>query len=272
MIFAAILLPLVSARRTFLRDALGGLDEVTFYVVNKSAAFLTFLFASGVMARIERRSIAEYGLPWRRMFRSRFWSGSVIGFASVSVVLIVLRIFGVFSFGSFALHGAQTLEYGLAFGAIFVLIGLEEEFHYRGYGLFTLASGIGFWPAAVVSSALFGYSHADNAGENWLGLVNAGLGGLVLCLMLRRTGDLWLAIGFHTGWNWAQSFFFGAPTSGYLLPNHLFQSRFSGPAWMTGGTVGPEGSVVCSFFFVVLAVLVEAWFRRAQKRGRTAAA
>ena len=267
-----MVLPLVSARRTFLRDALGGLDEVTFYVVNKSAAFLTFLFASGVMARIERQSIAEYGLPWRRMFRSRFWSGSVTGFASVSVVLIVLRIFGVFSFGSFALHGAQTLEYGLAFGAIFVLIGLEEEFHYRGYGLFTLASGIGFWPAAVVSSALFGYSHADNAGENWLGLVNAGLGGLVLCLMLRRTGDLWLAIGFHTGWNWAQSFFFGAPTSGYLLPNHLFQSRFSGPAWMTGGTVGPEGSVVCSFFFVVLAVLVEAWFRRAQKRGRTAAA
>ncbi len=245
---------------------------MTLYVVNKAASFLTFLFASWVMARIERRSIAEYGLPWRLMFRSRFWSGSAIGFASVSALLVVLRTLGVFGFGAFALHGAQTLEYGLVFGVIFVLIGLEEEFRYRGYGLFTLASGIGFWPAAVVSSALFGYSHSGNPGENWLGLVNAGLGGLLCCLLLRRTGNLWLAIGFHAAWDWAESYFFGVPDSGYVLPNHLFQSRFSGPAWLTGGTVGPEGSVACSVFFVVLAVFVEIWFRRAQKHGRLAAA
>lgn len=272
LIFGAIVLPLVYARKAFFRAALGGSDQGTLYVVNKAASFVTFLFASWVMARIERRSVAEYGLPWRLMFRSRFWSGSAIGFALVAALLLLLRISGVFAFGGVVLHGAQTLGYGLVFGALFVLIGMEEEFRYRGYGLFTLASGIGFWPAAVVSSVLFGYSHAGNAGENWLGLVNAGLGGLVLCLMLRRTGDLWLAIGFHAGWNWAQSFFFGAPTSGYNLPNHLFQSGFSGPAWMTGGTVGPEGSVVCSFLLVALAVLFEAWFRRAPKRVRTAAA
>ncbi len=271
LIFGAIALALVSARKAFFRGALGGSDQVTRYVANKAASFLTFLFASWVMSRIEGRSIAEYGLPWRRMFRSRFWSGSAIGFAAVSALLLLLRILGVFDFGGFALHGAQTLEYGLGFGVIFALIGLEEEFRYRGYGLFTLATGIGFWPAAVVSSAVFGYGHAGNVGENWLGLVNAGLGGLLFCLLLRRTGDLWVAIGFHAGWDWAQSYFFGVPNSGYLLPNHLFQSRFSGPAWLTGGTVGPEGSVACSVFIVILAVLLEAWFRRAQKRGRPAA-
>ncbi len=150
-------------------------------------------------------------------------------------------------------------------------IGLEEEFRYRGYCLFTLASGIGFWPAAVVLSVIFGYGHAGNVGESPIGLVNAGLAGLVFCLMLRRTGDLWLAIGFHTGFNWAQAYFFGVPVSGHDLPNHLFESKSSGPAWLSGGTVGPEGSLVCSVLVVVLAVLIEAWFRRRERR-RSAAA
>jgi uncharacterized protein len=266
VIFGAIVLALVSARKTLLRVAFVGADDVTVYVVNKAASFLTFLIASWVMARIERRTIAEYGLPWRQMFRSRFWIGGASGFASVSTLLLALRILGVFHFGTLVVRGEQTLEYALVFGVIFVLIGLEEEFRYRGYGLFTLASGIGFWPAAVVLSAVFGYSHSGNVGENSLGLVNAGLGGLLFCLLIRRTGNLWMAIGFHAGWDWAQSYFFGVPDSGYLLPNHLFQSGFSGPSWMTGGSVGPEGSVVCSLFFFVLAVLFDAGFRRAQKR------
>lgn len=40
------------------------------------------------------------------------------------------------------------------YGIVFVLVALRDEFRERGYALFTLAKGIGFWPAAVVLDRL----------------------------------------------------------------------------------------------------------------------
>jgi hypothetical protein len=42
------------------------------------------------------------------------------------------------------------------------------------------------------------------------------------------------------------------PDSGIVMPGHLLSSSFHGSAWLTGGTVGPEGSI---FDFVMLAIL-----------------
>src|SRR5262249_7956293 len=97
--------------------------------------------------------------------------------------------------------------------------------------------------------------------ETWLGALNAGVGGLVLCLFLRRTGNLWLPIGFHTSFNWAQIYLYGVATSGVTVPGHLLQSRFSGPAPLSGGTVGPEGSWLCTLLFVGIAVAFAATYR-----------
>jgi hypothetical protein len=55
---------------------------------------------------------------------------------------------------------------------------------------------MGFWPAAVLLSAIFGYSHLGNSGENWLGVFNASMGGLLFCLLLRRSGNLWIQSDF----------------------------------------------------------------------------
>lgn len=92
--------------------------------------------------------------------------------------------------------------------------------------------------------------------------MNAGLGGLVFCLFLRRTGNLWFPIGFHTSFNWAQVYFYGVPASGVSVPGHLFDSSFSGPASLTGGTVGPEGSWLCTLMLAGLAAAFAAWLRR----------
>jgi len=129
---------------------------------------------------------------------------------------------------------------------------LQEEFHSRGYGLFTLASGIGFWPAAIVSALYFGYGHLGNRGETLFGVMNVCGGGVLFCLLLRRTGSLWMPIGMHAAWDWGQSVVYGVPDSGYVLPGHIFDSRSAGPAWLTGGTVGPEGSALCTVLFIAL--------------------
>ena len=120
---------------------------------------------------------------------------------------------------------------------------------------------MGFWFAAILLSAIFGYSHLGHSGEIWLGVFNASLGGLLFCLLLRRSGNLWMPVGFHASWDWTQTYFYGVPDSGHSLPGHLFNGNFFGPSWLTGGRVGPEGSVLLTLLLVLFWLCVSAWLR-----------
>jgi membrane protease YdiL (CAAX protease family) len=117
---------------------------------------------------------------------------------------------------------------------------------------------MGFWPSAVLLSLMFGFAHKGNAGESWFGEVAAGLIGLFFCLTLRRTGNLWFAVGFHFSFDWGETFLYSVPNSGTVMPGHLLNSSFQGPQWLTGGTVGPEGSV---FVFLMIAIVWVAFDR-----------
>jgi len=213
------------------------------------------------MARLERRTIADYGLPRLQAFGTRTWQGALAGFASISALLGAMRIAGAFHLSGLALRGIEIWKYALLWGAVFVVVALFEEFFFRGYVLFTLTTGVGFWPAAIVSSAAFGYVHHSNSGETWVGAFAAGMVGLLFCLLLRRTGYLWMAIGFHTAWDWGETYFYGVADSGYVAPGHLFKATFSGPQWLTGGTVGPEGSYLCLGLLVLLWLIFALWLR-----------
>jgi CAAX protease family protein len=250
--YIALVALLFNLKELALRARLERADEVTAYVVNKAAKLAVILVASAIMARAERRPFGSFGLPWRGALRGDFWRGALAGFVALTGLLVALRAVGAFHFGAITLRGAATWEYAAAFALVFLLIAVQEEFHYRGYGVYTVTTGIGFWPAALLSTLYFGWSHMGNNGETAVGVLNVFAGGMLFCLLLRRTGSLWMPIGLHAAWDWGQSFFYGVADSGYQLPNHLFDSSFTGPAWLTGGTVGPEGSVLCTVLFVAL--------------------
>lgn len=217
------------------------------------AAFLAALAASLVMSRlVEHRSLADYGLAAPGAFGLRFWAGLLTGFVALTALLVLIHLGHGFDFGTRALAGSQIGKYATLWGASFLAVGFAEEYVFRGYLLSTLTTGMGFWPSAVLLSALFGAVHLNNAGENWTGALSAGLIGLFLCLTLRRTGSLWFAIGLHAGWDFSQSFVYAVPDSGAMVPGHLLNSSFHGPRWLTGGNVGPEGSLLV---FVVILVL-----------------
>lgn len=264
LIFVAILEILFSLNKLVVNPLVYGLDEVAQYLVRDVVDFLDFLLASWIMARIEKKAIADYGLPWRRSFRGEFWRGALLGFAALTTLLLLMRAMGLFYFGKIALHGAEILEFAGFFALAFLIVAVREEFRYRGYALFTLTDGIGFWPAALALAVFFGYGHLNNTGEAWLGILNAVLGGLFFCFLLRRSGDLWMPIGFHLAWDWGQTYFYGVPDSGAVLPGHLLNSSFTGPAWLTGGSVGPEGSVLCTVLLSVLCFGVNCWLRDAK--------
>jgi len=255
--FVALLEALFAAERFGFKIALPHLGGAARALLGEVAQFAAVLLASGVMARLERRSIAAYGLPWRRALRGQFWLGALIGLLMISALVGALALFGGLRVEGLALRVPDIALWAGIYGLVFLLVALLEEFRDRGYGLYALSQPIGFWPAAVVSSAWFGFGHIGNGGEAWAGLVNAALVGLVFCLLLRRTGDLWMAIGAHTGFNWGETYLFGAANSGQRLPGALLNTAPAGPAWLSGGSVGPEGSVL--FTLVVAATFLLCW-------------
>ena len=205
-----------------------------------------------VLARVEGRPWKVYGLPGKHAFGQLFWTGGLWGSAAITLLMFALYGVHAFAFGHVILHGARLARFAAFWAVMFLLVGLFEEFLLRGYTQFTLARGIGFWPAALVLSCGFGLIHLRNDGEQWRGVLAAALIGFFFCLTLRRTGNLWFAVGFHAAWDWGETFFYSVPDSGMVAPGHLLTSSHRGSDWLSGGSVGPEGSVLC---FVVMAVL-----------------
>jgi uncharacterized protein len=205
-----------------------------------------------LMSRIEGRAFGDYGLPVGNAFGKLFWTGVVWGIGSLTFLLLTLRGAHAFYFGTIAVHGVRGLEFAVFWAAFFLIVAFYEEFYTRGYTQFTLTDGVGFWPAAVLLSLAFGALHLDNPGENWVGILGAMAIGFFFCLTLRRTGNLWFAIGFHVAWDWGESYLYSVPDSGSKAPGRLLHSSLQGPIWLTGGSVGPEASVL---LFVLLLLL-----------------
>ena len=117
---------------------------------------------------------------------------------------------------------------------------MSEEFAFRGYWLFSMSRRLRFWPAALFLSAVFGAAHLGNRGESVLGILEVVATGLLFCLMIRRTGNLWFAIGFHAAWDWAETFFYGTPDSGLLGVGRFLNSAVQGPE-LADGRLGGTG-------------------------------
>jgi VWFA-related protein len=228
----------------------------TFFV-----AFCVLLLAAWIMAKIEGRSVADYGLPWRRAFCNQFWQAFVIGFVSLTLLLTLLWLARAYSFGTLQLHGVDILKDALLWAVALFLGVTVEEFLYRGYLQFTLTSGVGFWAAALITSALMAAAHTFNPGWTVLSLCTVGGFGLIACLLLRRTGDLWMPIGLHAAWDWGETYFYGVPDSGLMGKGHLLQGSFHGPAWLTGVPFGVEAGWPNVALFLIWWFLFTKWLR-----------
>ena len=224
-------------------------------------AFVLICLATFIMSRIERRRFSAYGLPLQLALRNDFWVGVLCGFLAISGTLLSMFLLHGFRITGLALHGTAIFSAPAAWGIAFLLAGLTEEFLCRGYLQYTLASGIGFWPSAFVMSCVFAFGHAFNPHETSAGVASVVLFGLLLCLFLRRSGNLWCAVGFHAAYDWGQTFF-GVPDSGIAPYHNLFNSTFSGPRWLTGGIVGPEASVLTPIALALVALVFTRYYRK----------
>ena len=231
-------------------------------VIGEAVQFMLFALPAFLMSLIERRSFGRYGLALRSTLKD-FLIGLCWGFAMLSLLIGALFATHSIAFDGVLLHGAPALLYAAKWGLVFFLVGLSEEFIFRGYLQYTVARGIAgitrtmspgnrhthvisFWGAAFLFSFLFFIlAHTGNPGETIWGLLQVGLAGITFAFSLWRTGTLWWAIGFHTAWDWAQSYFYGTADSGTITQGHLLATHAIGRTLLSGGADGPEGSLLC---------------------------
>jgi uncharacterized protein len=224
-------------------------------LANIASVFL----AMAAMARLEKRRLGDYGLKPLPGAAKRLALGLAFGLLMVALICALQSAEHVYSFGSLAMASGPALAAGLGWAVAFLLVGVAEESVFRGYAQFTLAQATGFWPAAILASLLFGVTHISNTNYKAVGVLSTGLLGLFSAFCLRRTGDLWLPIGIHAAFDYAEFFIFFAPSGGHESSAHLLSATRHGPGWLTGSTIGPEASingyVVLAIAFVVIATL-----------------
>lgn len=226
----------------------------------KAIAVFFVSLATWWMSRKEKRPLDDYGIPLRQAIGKRFCEGTVWGFAMLSAILLILHKLGNFRIDSVGLTGSAIFRYAFGWALTFLGVAIAEEFAFRGYWLFSMSRRIRFWRAALFISAIFGVAHLGNHGENAFGILQVVAAGLFFCLTIRRTGNLWFAVGFHAAWDWAETFFYGTPDSGLLGVGRFLNSSVQGPTWLTGGSAGPEGSIFSLVVLLLCALLIHLRF------------
>lgn len=183
------------------------------------------------------------------------------GMAVFSLAVGIVALLG--GFEVLGLRGTGDLWSMLALA---VFSGVIEEVLFRGLVLRQLERLAGSWIALAITSVLFGALHIFNPGATWFtSFAIAMEAGLLLGGAYLLTRRLWLAVGLHAAWNFAQGWIYSIPVSGTEPPLGLLITRRVGPDWLTGGQFGLEASVVA---LVVATAGGAALLLRARARGR----
>jgi membrane protease YdiL (CAAX protease family) len=193
---------------------------------------------------IERRLPAEFSL---RNALPVCAAGFVAAVALFSLVMAILWIAGVYQ--PQGLNAFDSLGIGSAF-LFWLAVGAQEEILYRGLLFRLFSKVVGTWGALLLSAAIFGALHGTNPGATIPGLLSTALAGVLLGAAYALTGRLWLPIGLHAGWNFAEGAVFGTLVSGNDVGGGMISGTLNGPVTLTGGRFGPEASVVAVVLLV----------------------
>jgi membrane protease YdiL (CAAX protease family) len=167
-------------------------------------------------------------------------AGAALGLLMMSILMGVLIATGGYDI---TVVGATPAWTGLGLA---VQAAVTEELWMRALLLRLLWRAFGPVPAFTVAALVFGALHLANPGATPLAGATVVMAGLMFCALYALTGRLWVPIGLHVAWNLAQGYLFGATVSGGNLGGSILLSTAhpEAPQWLTGGTFGPEGSVI----------------------------
>jgi membrane protease YdiL (CAAX protease family) len=222
-------------------------------------AVLALLLYAGAVKFTERRGVDE--------LRPSDAPGGLLRGAGGGVLLFAAAIALIALFGGYRITGGGSVWDAVAALGVMGAVAVGEELLFRGVLLRLVEELTGTWPALVISAVFFGGTHLLNPRATvWGALAIAVEAGLMLGAAYVATRSLWVPIGLHLGWNFAETGIFGATVSGGRTESlSLLRSSMPGPEIINGGVFGPEASI---FAILVCAVPTVFFLRAARRRGR----
>ena len=215
-----------------------------------AVAVLLLVLYSLWVRKVERQPVTD--LPMDRVVPDT-GRGFLMGLLYISLTVGILALCGCYRVAS--VHFVALPFILNVFSFLVVAVG--EELVFRGIIFRMIDRRFNLTAALVVSAALFGGTHIMNDGATlWSSVAIAIEAGLLLGAAYKVSGNLWLPIGIHWGWNFFQGNIFGFAVSGGDAGSSLIQPSVQGPVILTGGAFGAEASVIA----MVLGVLLSVWF------------
>ena len=204
---------------------------------------------------IEKRTPYSIGFINHNKIR-KYLFGFGTGFGAMSVIIGLMTLAGTIK-----VNQSGVAELAATGGVILYLFGYfiqggSEEIIIRGWQFQVIGTRYKPWLGALISSLFFAFMHIFNTGVNVLYIINLFLFSSLLVLYIMNDGNIWSACGWHTAWNWTMGNIFGLQVSGVTDGNNsLLNLSSSGSQLLTGGVIGPEGSI-----FTTLVLLISTLF------------
>ena len=222
---------------------------------------LTFLAYWIYVHYIEKRELTELG---RANATREFGLGSLMGFGLFSFVIAILWLLGFYSVNGFNLVWVSLI--GALVGAF--VSAFAQELIFRAVIYRITEEWLGTWWAVAISAILFGLIHLSSAGATIFSALAVALqAGVLLAAAYALTHRLWMALGIHMAWDFANDGIFGvgiAGQSGQSL-HGLLQADLNGPKLLTGGALGVEASVITLVITLIAGMIM---LRMAHQKGQ----
>ncbi|MFI7542389.1 lysostaphin resistance A-like protein [Actinoplanes sp. NPDC049599] len=205
-------------------------------VLGITTAVLAVLVYAWVVRRTERRAPTEVA---RAGAGGRLVRGALIGAAMFAAVILNIALLG-----GYHVHGLGSVTGAVGLVGFMAAAATTEELLFRGVLFRVIEERTGTWIALLLTGVVFGLMHLANPDATLWGATAIAIeAGFMLAACYAATRNLWVPIGLHFGWNFVAGGVFSAVVSGNGDSRGLLDATTSGPALLTGGAFGPEGSL-----------------------------
>lgn len=238
-------------------QAVAAVDGNTFLTLTfgVATAVLSLLAYAWVVRKTEKRDPDEVG---RRGAAKALGRGTVLGLGLFAAVILNIALLG-----DYRVAGWGSVSGAIALLGFMAAAATTEELLFRGVLFRNVEKRFGTWIALSGTGLLFGLVHLFNPHASLWGAVAIAIeAGGMLGAAYVATRRLWLPIGLHFGWNWAEGGLFGTGVSGTDGPQGLLHGVTSGPTLITGGDFGPEASLYSVLAGLIVTVVFMMLARR----------
>ncbi|WP_432666685.1 type II CAAX endopeptidase family protein [Wukongibacter baidiensis] len=254
LVIASAIIPTIAGEFFLQAELIGPLVDHVIFGLTLSFGALTLVIALIVTKR-EKRSFRDIGFQKYGALKS-YLRGFGVGLLLMGVSTLIIFVLGGFKIVP------NTEGVGIKFlpTILFTLIGWiiqggTEEVLCRGWMLPLMGRKYNVPFAVIVTSLFFMLLHSSNNAMSLVPILSLIAFGIFAALYVVKEKSLWGVCGLHTSWNWMQGNILGVEVSGSISPGgSLIKLQAAGNPYISGGSFGVEGSIICTVVFMLASV------------------